>query len=123
MNTYLNDSLKDKLKELRIYELETKVKWGNRRRIFKMVGGNEKMLEIAKKYFLKVDRAFGKVFNDLKQNEDLDSFEFFNILNSISMELCVKSLGISLMTAVKEEQRSIGQIHAFSRYLSPRFSS
>jgi len=38
MNNYLDESLKGKLKELRIYELETKVKWGNRRRIFKMVG-------------------------------------------------------------------------------------
>ena len=38
MNTYLNDSLKDKLKELRIYEAETKVKWGNLKRIYKMVG-------------------------------------------------------------------------------------
>jgi hypothetical protein len=38
MNTYLNDSLKDKLKQLRIYEAETKVKWGNLKRIYKMVG-------------------------------------------------------------------------------------
>jgi len=38
MNTYLDDSLKDKLKQLRIYEAETKVKWGNLKRIYKMVG-------------------------------------------------------------------------------------
>ena len=38
MNTYLNESLKDKLKELRLYEVDTRVKWGDRKRIFKMVG-------------------------------------------------------------------------------------
>lgn len=38
MNTYLNESLKDKLKELRLYEVDTRIKWGNRKRIFKMVG-------------------------------------------------------------------------------------
>jgi hypothetical protein len=38
MNTYLDDSLKDKLKQLRIYETETRVKWGNLKRIYKMVG-------------------------------------------------------------------------------------
>jgi hypothetical protein len=38
MNTYLNESLKDKLKELRLYEVDTCIKWGNRKRIFKMVG-------------------------------------------------------------------------------------
>ena len=38
MNTYLNESLKDKLKELRLYEADTRIKWGNRKRIFKMVG-------------------------------------------------------------------------------------
>jgi hypothetical protein len=38
MKTYLDETLEDKLKELRVYELETFVKWGNRKRIFKMVG-------------------------------------------------------------------------------------
>ena len=38
MKTYLNESLKDKLKELRLYEVDTRIKWGNRKRIFKMVG-------------------------------------------------------------------------------------
>jgi hypothetical protein len=38
MKTYLDETLQDKLKELRVYELETFVKWGNRKRIFKMVG-------------------------------------------------------------------------------------
>jgi len=38
MNTYLDESLKDKLKQLRVYEAETKVKWGNFKRIYKMVG-------------------------------------------------------------------------------------
>ena len=38
MNTYLNESLKDKLKELRLYEVDTRIKWGDRKRIFKMVG-------------------------------------------------------------------------------------
>lgn len=38
MSNYLEESLKDKLKELRIYEAETKVKWGNLKRIYKMVG-------------------------------------------------------------------------------------
>jgi hypothetical protein len=33
MNTYLDESLKDKLKQLRVYEAETKVKWGNFKRI------------------------------------------------------------------------------------------
>lgn len=39
-NTYLDNQLKDKLKELRTYESETYAKWGNRKRIFKMVGVN-----------------------------------------------------------------------------------
>lgn len=38
MKIYLDETLKDKLKELRAYENETYVKWGNRKRIFKMVG-------------------------------------------------------------------------------------
>ena len=40
IKTYLDESLEDKLKALRIYELETFVKWGSRRRVFKMVGVN-----------------------------------------------------------------------------------
>ena len=39
-NTYLDNQLKDKLKALRTYESETYAKWGNRKRIFKMVGVN-----------------------------------------------------------------------------------
>jgi len=38
MKTYLDETLETKLKELRIYESETYEKWGNRKRIFKMVG-------------------------------------------------------------------------------------
>ena len=38
MKTYLDETLKDTLKQLRTYELETYVKWGNRKRIFKIVG-------------------------------------------------------------------------------------
>ena len=38
MSNYLEDSLKDKLKQLRFYENEIKVKWGNSKRIYKMVG-------------------------------------------------------------------------------------
>jgi len=37
-NTYLDNQLKDKLKGLRTYESETYAKWGNRKRIFMMVG-------------------------------------------------------------------------------------
>ena len=37
-NTYLDNELKDKLKRLRTYESQTYAKWGNRKRIFKMVG-------------------------------------------------------------------------------------
>jgi hypothetical protein len=37
-NTYLDNQLKDKLKGLRTYESETYAKWGNRNRIFKIVG-------------------------------------------------------------------------------------
>tara|TARA_Y100001937_G_C6926296_1_gene244031 strand:+ start:36 stop:563 length:528 start_codon:yes stop_codon:yes gene_type:complete len=37
-NTYLDNQLKEKLKALRTYESETYAKWGNRKRIFKMVG-------------------------------------------------------------------------------------
>ena len=37
-NTYLDKQLKDKLKALRAYESETYAKWGNRKRILKMVG-------------------------------------------------------------------------------------
>lgn len=37
-NTYLDKQLKDKLKALRAYESKTYAKWGNRKRIFKMVG-------------------------------------------------------------------------------------
>lgn len=36
-NTYLDKQLKDKLKALRTYESETYAKWGNRKRILKMV--------------------------------------------------------------------------------------
>ncbi len=38
MKTYLDETLEDKIKKLRIYESETYAKWGNRKRIFKMVG-------------------------------------------------------------------------------------
>ena len=38
MKIYLDETLKDKLKDLRTYENETYVKWGNRKRIFKMIG-------------------------------------------------------------------------------------
>jgi len=37
-NTYLDKQLNTKLKELRTYESETYAKWGNRKRIFKIVG-------------------------------------------------------------------------------------
>ena len=37
-NTYLEKQFKDKLKALRAYESETYAKWGNRKRILKMVG-------------------------------------------------------------------------------------
>lgn len=40
MKTYIDETLEDKLKELRQYEFNTYVKWGNRKRIFKMVGVN-----------------------------------------------------------------------------------
>ena len=38
MKTYIDETLESKLKELRTYENETYVKWGNRKRIFKMIG-------------------------------------------------------------------------------------
>ena len=38
MKTYLDETLKTKLKELRDYESETYIRWGSRKRIFKMVG-------------------------------------------------------------------------------------
>jgi hypothetical protein len=38
MKTYKDESLEDKLKDLRVYELETYEKWGSRKRIFKIVG-------------------------------------------------------------------------------------
>lgn len=38
MSNYLEESLKDKLKKLRFYENQIKVKWGNFKRIYKMVG-------------------------------------------------------------------------------------
>ena len=37
-STYLDNELKDKLRGLRTYESETYAKWGNRKRIFKIVG-------------------------------------------------------------------------------------
>ena len=37
-NTYLDNKLNTKLKDLRTYESETYAKWGNRKRIFKIVG-------------------------------------------------------------------------------------
>ena len=37
-NTYLDNQLREKLKSLRTYESQTYAKWGNRKRIFKMVG-------------------------------------------------------------------------------------
>ena len=39
-STYLDNELEDKLKALRTYESETYAKWGDRKRIFKMVGVN-----------------------------------------------------------------------------------
>lgn len=38
MKTYIDETLESKLKELRTYENNTYVKWGNRKRIFKIVG-------------------------------------------------------------------------------------
>ena len=38
MKTYLDETLEQKLKDLRIYEVDTRIKWGNRKRIFKLVG-------------------------------------------------------------------------------------
>ena len=39
IKTYLDETLEQiKLKELRIYEVDTRIKWGNRKRIFKLVG-------------------------------------------------------------------------------------
>ena len=38
MKIYLDETLRDRLKDLRTYENETYVKWGNRKRIFKIVG-------------------------------------------------------------------------------------
>ena len=38
MKTYIDETLESKLKELRTYEVDTYIKWGNRKRIFKMVG-------------------------------------------------------------------------------------
>ena len=38
MKTYLDETLETKLKELRDYESETYIRWGSRKRIFKMVG-------------------------------------------------------------------------------------
>jgi len=37
MKTYLDETLETKLKELRDYESETYIRWGSRKRIFKMV--------------------------------------------------------------------------------------
>ena len=38
VKTYLEETLEQKLKDLRLYEVDTRIKWGNRKRIFKMVG-------------------------------------------------------------------------------------
>ena len=38
MKTYLDETLETKLKELRDYESETYIRWGSRKRIFKIVG-------------------------------------------------------------------------------------
>lgn len=38
MKTYKDETLESKLKELRNYENDTYIRWGSRRRIFKMVG-------------------------------------------------------------------------------------
>lgn len=38
MSNYYDEALKDKLKQLRILEAEANVKWGNWKRIYKMVG-------------------------------------------------------------------------------------
>jgi hypothetical protein len=40
MKTYIDETLESKLKELRTFEVDTYIKWGNRKRIFKMVGVN-----------------------------------------------------------------------------------
>ena len=38
IKTYLEETLEQKLKDLRLYEVDTRIKWGNQKRIFKLVG-------------------------------------------------------------------------------------
>ena len=80
MSNYLEESLKDKLKQLRTYELDAYVKWGNRKRIFKMVGVNFEIKFCKAEQMLKESLQNDAVQKKLKMVEMmLRAFEQLNI--------------------------------------------
>ena len=80
MSNYLEESLKDKLKQLRTYELDAYVKWGNRKRIFKIVGVNFEIKFCRAEYMLKESLQNDSAQKKLKMVEMmLRAFEQLNI--------------------------------------------
>ena len=80
MKTYLDNTLEKQLKQLRTYELDTYVKWGNRKRIFKMVGVNFEIKFCRAEYMLKESLQNDAVQKKLKMVEMMiRAFEQLNI--------------------------------------------
>ena len=80
IKTYLDETLEQKLKELRAYELDTYVKWGNRKRIFKMVGVNFEIKFCRAEQMLKESLQNDTVQKKLKMVEMMiRAFEQLNI--------------------------------------------
>ena len=80
MKTYIDETLESKLKELRAYELDAYVKWGNRKRIFKMVGVQFEIKFCRAEQMLKESLQNDAVQKKLKMVEMmLRAFEQLNI--------------------------------------------
>ena len=80
IKTYLDETLEQKLKELRAYEVDTYVKWGNRKRIFKIVGVNFEIKFCRAEQMLKESLQNDAVQKKLKMVEMMiRAFEQLNI--------------------------------------------
>jgi len=80
MKTYLDNTLEEQLKQLRTYELDAYVKWGNRKRIFKIVGVNFEIKFCRAEYMLKESLQNDSAQKKLKMVEMMiRAFEQLNI--------------------------------------------
>lgn len=80
MKTYIDETLESKLKELRTYENNNYVKWGNRKRIFKIVGVNFEIKFCRAEYMLKESLQNDSAQKKLKMVEMmLRAYEQLNI--------------------------------------------